>query len=71
MNRVHGVRSRQVALVSVAQLLVTLIAVFATHVTMSNAVARTAVPIAINFVSWIVLAGSAVVPTLGYENVSL
>jgi len=68
VNRVHGVRSRQVALVSLAQIFVTLVAVFATHLTMSNAVARTAVPVIVNVFSWIILLGSALVPMLGSDR---
>ena len=64
-DRVHGVRCRQVALVSLAQIFLTLVAVLASHVTMSNAVARTSVPILVNLVSWIVLSSSVVMPTLG------
>jgi len=68
LNRVHGVRSRQVGLVSLAQMFVTLVAVFATHVTLTNAVARTAVPWLVNLVSWAVLIASPVMPTLGSDR---
>lgn len=68
VNRVHGLRSRQVTMVSMAQVSLALVAVLAGHFAMSNAVARTPVPILIHLVSWLVLPLAAVLPVLGSDR---